>query len=115
MPVLSFHSFQSTTHAQAIESTITQSDTSWPVVLEASKVSYRYDGLIYVNQEAGTVTLKGAFDQSSVLYICEKDCFHILYDVIVCNPSIDTYPITAGKDADIFVPAHVVNLGVCYE
>ena len=73
------------------------------------------ENMVYVNQKEGTIKLKGTFDQSTVLYICEKDCFHILYDIVVCNPSIDTYSVTVDKHIDIFVPAHIADLGVCYE
>jgi len=71
--------------------------------------------MVSINQTTGSLTLHGDFDSSSVLYVCEKDCFHILYDVVVCQPNISVYPITPNKQLDIFVPAHVTNVGVLYE
>jgi hypothetical protein len=71
--------------------------------------------MLYINADKGTMTLQGTFEKSNVFYVCQKNCFHILYDSVVYDPAISTYQITAGKDIDVFVPSHVADLGVMYE
>jgi hypothetical protein len=70
---------------------------------------------LVINKAESTIKIPDIIDDSMVLYICAKNCFHILYDTIVRADLVDTYSIDLTKDIDIFVPAHIKDLGIQYE
>jgi hypothetical protein len=70
---------------------------------------------LVINKSQSTIKIPNSLDESLVLYICAKNCFHVLYDTIVYRNFVDTYSIDLTNDIDIFVPAHVKDLGIQYE
>lgn len=72
--------------------------------------------MIYINSANGTLRFEGEFLNSNVFYVCAKNCFHILYKTILFDDDINIHVDECfTKDIDIFVPAHVENVGIAYE
>lgn len=70
---------------------------------------------IIVNSTDLTIKMPSTLNESVVLYICAKNCFHILYNTIIYDPNIELYSIGTTNEISIFVPAHVQDLGMQYE
>lgn len=91
------------------KSTITANSSFYKVPVELAK------NTLVINKAQSTIKIPNGIDESLVLYICAKNCFHVLYDTIVHKNFVDTYSIDLTNDIDIFVPAHIKDLGIQYE
>jgi hypothetical protein len=70
---------------------------------------------IIINKAASTIKMPDTLDETAVLYICAKNCFHILYTTIVYDPNVSVYSVETADEISIFVPAHIKDLGIQYE
>jgi len=71
--------------------------------------------LINKNKNMLTVLNGDNLDGSAVFYICEKNCFHKLKQSLVYDPVTNVYALNATENIDIYIPAHIRNVGVQYE
>jgi len=71
--------------------------------------------LINKNKNMLTVLNGDNLDGSAVFYICEKNCFHKPKQSLVYDPATNVYALNATENIDIYIPAHIRNVGVQYE
>ena len=72
---------------------------------------------LLINKQKKTLTVmnSGNLDGSAVFYICEKNCFHKVKKQIVYDATTDVYALDNTENIDVYVPAHIKDVGVQYE